>query len=244
MLIAGMAHFLSQVGRWFTTGAHWRGTDGIPHRIVEHLSMSGAATLAAIVIALPIALWLGHTGRGGFAAINVSNIGRAVPSFAILVLGAQIFGIGAKPAFIALVALAVPPIVTNTYTGVRQVDEDLRDAAKGMGMTGGQVLRRVELPVAIPLIFAGIRTAGVQVVATATLAAVIAWGGLGRYIIDGIAQQDHVKVFSGALIVVVLSFLTEVGLAGLQRAVTPAGLRKPGLRPGAGRGVEVTDEAA
>jgi len=239
-----MVHFLSQLAGWFTNGDHWQGSGGVPHRVIEHLSMSGAAMLAALVLALPVSLVLGHTGRGGFLAINISNIGRAVPSFAILVLGEQVLGIGAKPAFVALVALAVPPIVTNTYTAIRQVDPDLRDAARGMGMTGGQILRRVEWPVAVPLIFAGIRTAGVQVVATATLAAVIAWGGLGRYIIDGIAQRDHIQVFAGALLVVVLSALTEVGLGTLQRAVTPAGLRKARLRPAAAEHREIVVVAA
>jgi osmoprotectant transport system permease protein len=239
-----MLHFLSQLAGWFANGDHWQGTGGIPHRVIEHLSMSGAAILAALILALPISLALGHSGKAGFLAINISNIGRAVPSFAILVLGEQVLGIGAKPAFVALVALAIPPIVTNTYTAIRQVDPDLRDAARGMGMTGGQILRRVEWPVAIPLIFAGIRTAGVQVVATATLAAVIAWGGLGRYIIDGIAQRDHIQVFAGALLVVVLSLFTEVGLGALQRAVTPAGLRKPSLRPAAAEHKEIVVVAA
>jgi osmoprotectant transport system permease protein len=220
-----MWSFLSRVADWFTTASHWQGDHGIVHRLAEHLSMSGAATLAAIVIALPVGLLLGHTGRGAFLAVNVSNIGRAIPSFALLVLGVQLFGIGAKPAFIALVALAVPPIVTNAYTGVRQVDPDVVEAARGMGMTERGILARVEVPVAMPLVMAGIRTAGVQVVATATLAAVVAWGGLGRYIVDGLAQKDTVQVFSGALIVAVLSMATELGLGLLQRALTPAGLR-------------------
>jgi osmoprotectant transport system permease protein len=155
-----------------------------------------------------------------------------------------VLGIGSKPAFVALVALAVPPIVTNTYTAIRQVDPDLLDAARGMGMTGPQILRKVEWPVAIPLVFAGIRTAGVQVVATATLAAVIAWGGLGRYIIDGIAQRDHVQVFAGAVLVVVLSVCTEVGLGALQRAVTPAGLRRTKVLPAASEHKEIVVVAA
>src|SRR5213075_2732728 len=175
---------------------------------------------------LPVGLILGHTGKGAAIAINVSNIGRAIPSLALLVLGVQLFGIGAKPAFLALVALAIPPIVTNSYTGIREVDADVREAARGMGMTGRAVLWRVEVPMAVPLIMAGIRTAGVQVVATATLAAVVAWGGLGRYIIDGVAQKDTVQVFAGALIVAVISMMTEVGLGITQRALTPTGVRR------------------
>lgn len=219
-------HFLADVGRWLTTGAHWHGTTGIPHRLTEHLVMSLAAVVTAVVIGLPVGLILGHVGRGGTAAINVSNVGRAIPSLALLVLGVQVFGIGAKPAYLALVALAVPPILTNSYTGIRQVDPDVREAARGMGMTGRGILTKVELPMAVPLIMAGIRTAGVQVVATATLAAVVAWGGLGRYIVDGLAQRDTVKVFSGALIVAVISMLTELALGGLQRGLTPAGIRQ------------------
>jgi osmoprotectant transport system permease protein len=222
-----MWSFLSRVVDWFTTSAHWYGDHGIIHRLAEHLSMSAAATLTAVVIALPIGLVLGHTGRGGLLAVNLSNVGRAIPSFALLVLGVQLFGIGAKPAYIALVALGIPPIVTNAYTGIRQVDRDVVEAARGMGMGERRILARVELPVAMPLVMAGVRTAGVQVVATATLAAVVAWGGLGRYIVDGLAQQDTVQVFSGALIVAVLSILTEVGLALLQRLLTPPGLRLP-----------------
>ena len=225
--LSGMFHFLNEVGRWFTTSAHWRGDHGIVHRVVEHLQMSVAASLVAIAIALPIGLILGHTGKGALLAVNVSNIGRALPSFGVLVVAAFIFGIGAKPAFIALVALAIPPIVTNAYTGIRQVDRDVIDAATGMGMTGPRILTRIELPVAIPLVMAGVRTAGVQVVATATLAAVVSWGGLGRYIVDGLAQRDSVQVFCGSLLVALLSMLTELGLGLAQRALTPAGLRLP-----------------
>jgi osmoprotectant transport system permease protein len=225
-----MLRFLGDVAGWFTTAANWHGDDGIVHRVAEHLGMSGAATLTAVLLAVPIGLVLGHTGRGGLLAVNLSNIGRAIPSFALLVFGVQLFGIGAKPAYIALVALAIPPIVTNAYTGIRQVDPDVVEAARGMGMRERRILVGVELPVAMPLVMAGIRTAGVQVVATATLAAVVAWGGLGRYIVDGLAQKDTVQVFSGALIVAVLSMAAELGLALLQRALTPAGLRLPRRR--------------
>ena len=192
-------HFLVEVAHWFTASAHWHGVDGIPHRVWEHLQMSGLATLAAAAIALPIGIGLGHRGRGGNVAVNVSNIGRAVPSFALLFLAAQaLHRIGAVPAFLTLVALAIPPMITNSYAGMRGVDPELREASVGMGMTGRQTLFRVELPVALPLVMAGIRTSAVQVVATATLAALIAWGGLGRFILEGIASQDNVEIFSGA----------------------------------------------
>ena len=218
--------FLGEVVEWFSTASHWEGGAGAVHRIAEHVTMSGTSVLVAAALALPLGIWLGHTGRGGAVAINLSNVGRAVPSFAILVIAASMFGIGWKPAFIALVALAVPPMVTNAYVGMQEVDADVRESAKGMGMTGAQSLWRVELPVALPLVMAGIRTAAVQVVATATLAALVAWGGLGRFIVDGTAQRDFVQVFAGAVLVAALSILTELALAGLQRIVVPRALRE------------------
>ncbi len=217
--------FLGDVVSWFAAGEHWRGTNGIPHRAFEHLAMSAVAVLVAGAVALPVGLLLGHLNRGGALAINVANVGRAIPSFAILVLATEIVGIGATPAFCALVALAAPPMLTNAFVGVREVDRDVREAARGMGMTGTQVLTRVELPMALPLVMAGVRTAAVQVVATATLAALVAWGGLGRYIVDGLAQQDYVQLFSGAVLVATASVLTELVLGGFQRLIVPAGLR-------------------
>ncbi|HET7487393.1 MAG TPA: ABC transporter permease [Acidimicrobiales bacterium] len=234
-------HFLGQVVAWFTTASHWQGDGGVLHRLGEHLVMSAAATATAVVLALPVGVVLGHKRRGGLAAVNVSNVGRAVPSFALLVFGAQVFGVGPLPAYLALVALAIPPIVTNSYTGVRQVDPDVVEAARGMGMGEARILGRVELPVAMPLVMAGVRTAGVQVVATATLAAVVAWGGLGRYIVDGLAQGDQVQLFAGALLVAGLAMAVEVGLGVLQRVLTPAGLR---LRPRAQRRVSYLPGAA
>lgn len=217
--------FVSQVVHWFGDPAHWQGVGGVPNRVEEHVVMSLAATAAAAVIALPVGLTLGHLRRGGALAINVSNIGRALPSFAILVLAVQLVGIGATPAFLALVALAIPPMVTNSFVGMRDVDAGLRDAAYGLGMRQGQVLFRVELPNALPVVMAGVRTSGVQVVATATLAALVGWGGLGRYIIDGFSQRDFIQIFAGAILVALLAGVTELGLAGLQRVLTPAGLK-------------------
>jgi osmoprotectant transport system permease protein len=226
--------FLLQVARWFANPAHWQGPGGVPVRLEEHVAMSLAATAAAAAIALPLGIALGHLGVGGWIGINVSNIGRAIPSFAILVLAVQVVGIGAAPAFLALVALAIPPMVTNSYVGMRDVDRELLDAARGLGMRESMVLRRVELPNALPVIMAGVRTAGVQVVATATIAALVGWGGLGRFIIDGLSQQDVVQVFAGAVLVAALAGVAEGTLAGLQRVLTPAGLRGAGRR-GAGR---------
>jgi osmoprotectant transport system permease protein len=218
-------NFISQVLQWFVNGAHWQGDGGIPHRTFEHLAMSGASVLVAALIALPVGIAIGHFGRGGILAINISNIGRAVPSFAVLVIAVELFGIGALPAFIALVALAIPPMVTNSYIGMREVDADVREAARGMGMRDRAVLWRVELPIAVPLIMAGIRTSAVNVVATATLAALVAWGGLGRFIVDGFGLQDYPMMFAGAIMVAILSLIVEFSLAGAQRLSTPAGLR-------------------
>jgi osmoprotectant transport system permease protein len=218
-------NFANQVLHWFLDGAHWQGDAGIPHRTFEHLAMSGASVAVAALIALPVGIAIGHYGRGGILAINISNIGRAVPSFAVLVIAVELFGIGALPAFIALVALAIPPMVTNSYIGMREVDADVREAARGMGMRERAVLLRVELPIALPLIMAGIRTSAVNVVATATLAALVAWGGLGRFIIDGYGLQDYPMLFAGAIMVAILSLIVEFSLAGVQRLTTPAGLR-------------------
>ncbi|TMK88912.1 MAG: ABC transporter permease [Actinobacteria bacterium] len=217
-------NFLSHVVTWFTMGSHWHGSNGIPHRVFEHVVMSAAAVGAAVVVAIPPSLVLGHLRRFGAVAINFSNAGRAVPSFAVLVLAAQVIGIGAEPAFIALFVLAIPPLVTNSYVGMADVDAEISESAKGMGMTGWQSVWRVELPVALPVVLAGVRTAAVQVVATATLAALVAWGGLGRYIIDGLAQRDFVQVFAGAVLVALLSVLTELSLALVQRFTVSAGL--------------------
>jgi len=218
-------NFANQVLQWFLNGAHWQGDGGIPHRTFEHLAMSGASVLVAALIALPIGIAIGHFGRGGILAINISNIGRAVPSFAVLVIAVELFGIGALPAFIALVALAIPPMVTNSYIGMREVDADVREAARGMGMRQLAVLWQVELPIALPLIMAGIRTSAVNVVATATLAALVAWGGLGRFIVDGFGLQDYPMMFAGAIMVAILSLIVEFSMAGVQRLATPAGLR-------------------
>ena len=217
--------FFGQVIQWFQNPAHWQGDAGIPHRTFEHLLMSGASVLTAALIALPIGIAVGHYGRGGILAINVSNVGRAIPSFAVLVLAAKLFGFvsgprvlgfGAVPAFVALVALAIPPMVTNSYIGMREVDADVREAARGMGMREGAVLLRVELAIALPFIMAGIRTSAVNVVA---------WGGLGRFIVDGFGLQDYPMLFAGAVMVAVLSLIVEFSLAGVQRLSTPAGLR-------------------
>jgi osmoprotectant transport system permease protein len=216
---------LTQVTQWFTNPAHWQGADGIPTRLLEHVQLSAESVALGALIALPIGIGLGHFGVFGNLAIGVSNIGRAVPSFAILVIAFQAFGLGNAPILLALTALAVPPMVTNSYVALREVDPDVKDAARGMGYRRRAQLLRVELPLAVPLIMAGVRTSAVQVVATAALAALIAGGGFGRYIIDGLAQQDYAKEFAGALLVAALALVTEVSLWALEQALIPRGIR-------------------
>ena len=216
---------LVRVAQWFTNPAHWTGSDGVPTRLAQHLQLSGESVLIGAVIALPIGIVLGHYGRFGAAAINISNVGRAIPSFALLALSFQIFGLGDAPIIISLTALAIPPMVTNSFVALRDVDPDIKEAARGMGYRELAQLLRVELPLAVPLIMAGVRTSAVQVVATATLAALIAGGGFGRYIIDGLAQFDYTKLMAGAILVALLALATEAGLAGVQRLLVPRGLR-------------------
>ena len=213
------------VVHWLIDPAHWSGSDGIPTRFVEHIALSGESVLIGAAIALPIGILLGHYGRFGALAMNVSNVGRAIPSIALLVLAFQVFGLGNVPIIIALTALAIPPMVTNSYVALREVDPDIKEAARGMGYRELAQIMRVELPLAVPLIMAGIRTSAVQVVATATLAALIAGGGFGRYIIDGLAQFDFTKMVAGAILVALLALATETGLAALERVLIPRGIR-------------------
>ena len=225
--------FLGSVAAWLLDPAHWAGPDGIPTRIGEHLLLIVGPLLAAVVVALPLGLYIGHTGRGAFLAVNLSNIGRALPSLGILGIFLPItaglgLGFGVPPTVIALFALAIPPIVTNTFTGIREVDPELVEAGRGMGMRERELLAKVELPLAMPIVLAGLRTSAVQVVATATLGAVLGTGGLGRYIIDGIGQQDDARLFVGAVIVALLAIATELGFAALQRAAVSPGIRASG----------------
>ena len=226
-----MTELLRAVVTWFSNPVHWQGPGGVPIRLLEHLEMSGTAIAAAMLIALPVGIALGHFGRLGNLAINVSNVGRAIPSFAILVLALQVFGLNNYPAFIALTLLAIPPMLTNSYIAVRDVDAEVKDAARGMGMRDRRLLTAVELPLALPLMMAGIRTSSVQVVATATLAALVAGGGLGRFILDGLGQRDDAQVFAGAVLVAILAIAVELVLSGLEQLVTPGGMRR---RPPAG----------
>ena len=207
---------------FLTDGENWSGSSGIPARLVEHLTVSVGAVLLAAALALPLALWLGHSGRGGGLVVGLSNASRAVPTFAVLVLlVATPVGFGDRATVVALFVFAVPAILTNAYVGVRDVDRDVRDAALGMGMSGWQLLGRVELPLALPLVAAGLRTASVQVVATATLAAYVGGGGLGRFVADGFGRADAAMTAAGGVLVAALALTTELLLGAVQRRVTP-----------------------
>jgi len=220
-----MIEVITNLIEWFADPINWQGSSGVPARVLEHIWYSVLATVIAVAIAQPVGVLIGHTGRGGVLAINLSNAARAVPTFGVILLTFLVAGIGLIPVLVALVVLAVPSMITNTYAGFRAVDRDVRDSAEGMGMTNWQVIWRVEIPVAMPLIMAGIRIAAVQIVATATFAAVVSLGGLGRYIIDGLAQRDLTQVLAGAILVAALSLLTELGLSRLQTAVVSNGLQ-------------------
>jgi len=228
--------FFGEVVAWFSDPANLFGPDGLQGRLGEHLILSAIPLVIAMSIALPLGAWIGHSGRFANLVINIANVGRAIPSLAILALAtmllqAFIVSIGLRQyaseiaTMIALTALAIPPILTNAYVGISEVDDDLVEAGRGMGMQEGQILREVELPVALPVILVGVRTAAVQVVATATLGAVFATGGLGRFIIDGIAQRRYDEVFAGALVVALLSIMTELAFEFVQRRVTSPGVR-------------------
>jgi len=201
---------------------NWTRTNGLLDRLVEHVTISGVATAVAAVIALPLAIWFGHTGRGGGFTVALSNVSRAVPTLALLtVFAVTPIGFGNKATTIALALFAIPPILTNTYVGFREVDRDILEAAGAMGMSPLQIVARVELPLAIPAIMTGLRTAAVQVVATATLAALVGGGGLGAPINLAFAQQDEGVLLAGAFLVAVLALLTEAVLVLLARLVTP-----------------------
>ena len=229
--------FLSNVASFLTDGANWHGDEGIPTLFLEHLQLTLVSVAFAALIALPVGIVVGHLRKGGGVAVNVANVGRALPALALLILAVRWVGVGkpegvlrivqSVPAFIAMVALAVPPMVANSYVGVSSVEDDIRQAARGMGMSGRQMLARVELPLAMPLIWAGIRTATIAVVATATLAAYVDSGGFGRYIVDGFAVNDNVKVFAGGFLVAMLAIGLELMLAGIQRRMVSPGLAIP-----------------
>lgn len=234
-----MIEFLGDVATWFTE--NWDGQDGYLNRGWATVRLCAVAVGAAAIIGIPLGAWLGHTRRFGVSAVAIVNIGRALPSFGIIALalpitiriaqnvpdGVPIFGsgLGFFPAVIALFLLALPPIFVNTYTGIREVDPGTVEAARGMGFEEGRILRSVEAPLASPVIIAGLRISAVQVVATSPLAALVAYRGLGRYIVDGFSIQDNVQVFAGAVLIAALAIFTELFFSFLERRLVPRPLQ-------------------
>jgi osmoprotectant transport system permease protein len=215
---------------WLNDPLNWTNAGGVLDRLGEHLLISAWAVLLGVVVGWPVGLWLGHRGRGGGIVVTVSNLTLAIPMVALLtILPLTPLGFGKLPIIIALAVFAVPPLLANAYTGVRQIDPETRDAARGMGLSGGQLLRRVELPLSVPYLAAGLRTATVQVVATAALAAFVNGGGLGQIIAAGfgigMAAGGAGQIVGGGLVVATLALVVEGALAVLQRMVTPRGLR-------------------
>ena len=210
---------------WLFDPANWTGSGGIPARLVEHLGYVALAMIIALVIALPVGAWVGHTGRGGFLVVGSANALRALPTLGVLILLVTPFGLSIIGPLIALVVLAVPPLLAGTYAGVRNVDPAVVDAARGMGMRGREVLWRVELPNALPLIIGGVRSAVLQVISTATIAAYVGLGGLGRYIFDGLAQRDFPQMIGGSLLVALLAIVVDLLLVALQKVVVSPGLQ-------------------
>jgi osmoprotectant transport system permease protein len=206
---------------WLTSSEQWSGDDGIPARLLEHIWYSALGVVVAALIAFPVGLLIGHTGRGSLAANSMSNFWRALPTLGVVILVFRIEPLSIWPVLVALIVIAIPPILLNTEVGIRSIDPAVRDAARGMGMTGWQALWRVEVPLAMPLILAGLRSATGQVIATATIAAYVGLGGLGRYIIDGYSVRDIGEVTGGAVVVAVLALLFEGGFALLQRSLGP-----------------------
>ena len=218
--------------QWLIDPANWSGIDGIPARVWEHVQLSTISLVIATLIALPLGLWIGHTRRGQFWTVQLANVGRSVPSLAVLSIVFLLvlklvpddladLAFGFLPTIVALTVLGIPVILINTYVGIQQVDRDTVEAARGMGMDGRQVLGRLEVPMAIPLIVTGLRLAAVQIVATAGLAALIAGGGLGRYIVDGFALRENDKIVAGSILIAALSLLTDLAFTLLTKATAP-----------------------
>jgi osmoprotectant transport system permease protein len=200
------------------------GRDDLLNQLLVHVELSVAALLIGVVVAVPIALATFRSALWATVAINTGNIGRAVPSLAILALVFPLLGFGFAPSLVALTLLAIPPILINASTGLRQVNPQVIAAARGMGLSGGQILSSIQLPIAAPVIFAGIRTSAVQVVASVTLATFVGGGGLGDLIVLGLQRNNPAVLIAGSLTVAALALITEVGFGALERIFTPKGL--------------------
>jgi osmoprotectant transport system permease protein len=221
--------YLHQAVLWLNDPLNWTNPGGIFDLLIQHLRISVLAVLLGCLVAWPIGLWLGHTGRGGGVVVLISNVTLAIPTLALLSILPLVVGIGELPIVLSLAVFAIPPLLANAYTGLREVDPEVREAARGMGLSGWQMLRRVELPLAVPYLAAGFRTAAVQVVATATLAALVAGGGLGEIISNGFGlglARAGGQVLAGGVLVALLALAVEGSLAVVERIVTPRPLRR------------------
>ncbi|MFF3499767.1 ABC transporter permease [Streptomyces sp. NPDC003247] len=218
-----LLHFISA---FLGDGSHWQGYDGIPTRVGEHIQYTLEALAIAAAIALPVGLVTGHYGRGGNALALIATAGRALPTFGLLVLMTLLLGFGLVNVMTPLVVLAVPPILVTTYEGMRSVDPSPVDAARGMGMSEAGILFQVELPAALPLILSGLRSGAIQIVSTATIAAYVSLGGLGRYIVDGLYQRDYEKVVGGATLVAGLALVTLAVFWAVGRVAVSPGVRR------------------
>ena len=217
-----MSGVIGESWDWLIDSAHWSGTDGFPHRIAEQIGYTALAVGIAAVIAVPIGLWIGHTGRLRGVAVVVTGSLRALPTLGVLTFMVLWRGIGLSSAVVALVVLAIPPLLAGAYAGLESVDRQTIDAARATGMTEWQVLGRVEIPLALPLILGGVRSAVLQVVATASIAAYIGLGGLGRYLFDGIASGDYPQMFAGSIVVMALALILDAAFAISQRVAQNA----------------------
>lgn len=222
--------FLVDLAAWFADPANWSGPTGVLTRVGQHVEYTAEALLLACLVAVPAGALVGHTGRGGLIVVGLTNSLRALPTLGLVIIVVLLTTIGELPVLLALVVLAVPPVMAGTYSGIRAVDPMVVDAARGVGMRGREVLLQVEVPNALPLMIGGIRSATLQLVSTATVAAYVGLGGLGRYIIDGQAVQDYPEVLAGAVLVAALAIVVDLLLAGVQRLVVSEGLR-PARRP-------------
>jgi osmoprotectant transport system permease protein len=229
---------LEALHAFITDATSWTGPTGILARLLEHIVLSGLAVVSASLVALPLGCYIGHTGRLQLLGINLANIGRAIPSYAVMVMVFPValaaaeplgydprLGLTFLPIFVAMTLLAIPPILVATYAGISEVDRDVIESSRGMGLTEGQILARVELPIASPVMIGGLRVATLQVIATATLGAVLSGGGFGRYIIDGLARRDEGMLYAGVILVAGLAIGTDLLLSALQRRLTPRGVR-------------------
>jgi osmoprotectant transport system permease protein len=236
---------MNDVIAFLTDPKNWEGSTGFPNRLLEHLQISILAVVLAVLLAVPLGLYIGHTNKGSTFAINLANIGRAIPSYAMMVIPVPLtltlapilgyapnFGLVFLPPFLAMTFLAIPPLLVGTYSGLRAVDRELVEAGRGMGLTERQILGRIEMPIASPIIIGGLRTATLQVIATATIAAILGGGGLGRFIFDGLNQGEagRPSIYAGAILVTTLAVGVDMALAGIQTWLTPRAMRKPSRR--------------